>query len=125
MEILKEDNKFFQDSEGTIPAKKDGDPVGLINGADPSLHWVHEGSALVALMLQDGFNYIVCEVLEKDKKYFEEGGIPRFIITKDEDGFFIDAKGNMWDGAQAILPNGDVMTYKDYLEIKHYINNSK
>lgn len=78
-----------------------------------------ERSILVELMLKNGFKLILCEIEDNDKKYLKDGEeVPRFIIHKHEDGLFIDVDGNMWQSVQPIKPNGDLMTYKDYLLIR-------
>lgn len=82
------------------------------------LSWTHEGDALVSVMLQEGFKYIMCEIGEEDKQYFK-GETPRFIIeSQDDGGFFIDTKGNMWQSVQAINNDGTAMCYDDYLMLK-------
>lgn len=82
------------------------------------LRWVHQGDALVSVMLQNGFKYIMCEIGEEDKQYFKDD-TPKFIIESQDDGdFFIDTKGNMWQSVQAINNDGTVMTYDDYLILK-------
>ncbi|CAH1193504.1 Hypothetical protein DAL_139 [Psychrobacter phage D'Alembert] len=82
------------------------------------LSWTHEGDALVSVMLQEGFKYIMCEIGEEDKQYFKDE-IPIFIIeSQDGGGFFIDVDGNMWQSVQAINNDGTVMTYNDYFMLK-------
>lgn len=86
---------------------------------DSELRWIHEGDALVSLMLLEGLKYIMCEIGEEDKQYLCMGQEPpRFIIEKYEEGCFVDVNGNMWQHAQAINNNGTVMTYDDYLMLK-------
>lgn len=86
---------------------------------DYELHWTHEGDALVSVMLLEGFKYIMCELGEEDKQHLDDNEeIPRFIVCKDEDGCFVDVRGNMWQHAQAINNDGSVMTYDDYLKLK-------
>lgn len=88
-------------------------------GSDYELRWIHEGDALVSVMLQEGFKYIMCEIGEEDKQYLFVGQEPpRFIIEKYEEGCFVDVKGNMWQSVQAINNDGTVMTYDDYLMLK-------
>lgn len=88
------------------------------------LRWTHEGDALVSVMLQEGFKYIMCEIGEEDKQYLQENEEPpRFIVYKHEDGCFIDVKGNMWQSVQAINNDGTVMTYDDYLMLKQLKEN--
>lgn len=100
--------------------------LGNIMDNNTDLHWTHDGSALVDLILQDGFKYIMCEISEDCKQYLNEGQeILRFIICDYYDGCFIDTEGNMWQDAQAILPSGDKMTYKDYLELRYVLNKDK
>lgn len=82
-----------------------------------TLAWQHNRSALVHLMLLDGYKYIMCEVAEEDKQYFKDE-TPRFIVEKYEDGCFVDTKGNMWQSVQAINSDGTVMSYDDYLMLK-------
>lgn len=90
-----------------------------INTNEHGLSWTHEGSALVSLMLLDGYKYIMCEIGEEDKQYLDDNEeTPRFIIERYKDGCFIDVKGNMWQHAQAINNDGTVMTYDDYLMLK-------
>lgn len=86
-----------------------------------NVDYLAERSVLVEVMLKNGFNFIICEVEDDDKQYFENEEIPRFIINKydEESGLFIDVDGNMWQSAQPIKPNGDLMTYKDYLQVKN------
>lgn len=74
-----------------------------------------ERSFLVEVMLKNGFELILCEIEDDDKQYCKDEKVPRFIVTKHEDGLFVDVDGNMWQSAQPIKPNGDLMTYKDYL----------
>lgn len=74
-----------------------------------------ERSFLVEVMLKNEFELILCEIEDDDKQYCKDEKVPRFIVTKYEDGLFIDVDGNMWQSAQPIKPNGDLMTYKDYL----------
>lgn len=88
-----------------------------IDTNEHELSWTHEGSALVSVMLQEGFKYIMCEVGEEDKQYFKDE-TPRFIVEKYEDGCFVDVEGNMWQSVQAINNDGTVMTYDDYLMLK-------
>lgn len=88
-----------------------------IDTNEHELSWTHEGGALVSVMLQEGFKYIMCEIEEADKQHFRDE-TPRFIVEKHEDGCFIDVKGNMWQSAQAINNDGTVMTYDDYLMLK-------
>ena len=88
------------------------------------LSWTHEGDALVSVMLQEGFKYIMCEIGEKDKLHLTMGQeTPRFIVEKYEDGYFIDVNGNMWQSTQAINNDGTVMTYDDYLMLKQLREN--
>ena len=84
---------------------------------DYELRWIHEGDALVSVMLLEGCKYIMCEIGEEDKQYFKDE-TPRFIVCKYEDGFFVDVRGNMWQSVQAINNDGSVMTYDDYLKLK-------
>lgn len=93
-----------------------------INTNEHELSWTHEGNALVSVMLLEGFKYIMCEIGEEDKQYFNDA-TPRFIIEKDEEGCFIDVNGNMWQHAQAINNDGTVMTYDDYLMLKQLKDN--
>lgn len=89
-----------------------------IDTNEHELSWIHEGDALVSVMLLEGFKYIMCEIGEKDKQYFKDE-TPRFIIeSQDDGGFFIDTEGNMWQSVQAINNDGTVMTYDDYLMLK-------
>lgn len=88
-------------------------------GSDYELRWIHEGDALVSVMLLEGFKYIMCEIGEEDKQYLTMGQeTPRFIIVKYEDGCFVDVNGNIWQHAQAINNDGTVVTYDDYLMLK-------
>lgn len=90
-----------------------------INTNEHELSWTHEGDALVSVMLQEGFKYIMCEIGEEDKSYLTVGQeTPRFIVEKYEDGYFIDTKGNMWQSVQAINNDGTIMTYDDYLMLR-------
>lgn len=90
-----------------------------INTNEHELSWTHEGDALVSVMLQEGFKYIMCEIGEDDKSHLTMGQEPpRFIVEKYEDGCFVDVNGNMWQSAQAINNDGTVMTYDDYLMLK-------
>lgn len=90
-----------------------------INTNEHELRWIHEGDALVSVMLQEGFKYIMCEIGEEYKSYLTVGQeTPRFIVEKYEDGCFVDVEGNMWQSAQAINNDGTVMTYDDYLMLK-------
>lgn len=83
-----------------------------------TLAWQHNRSALVHLMLLDGYKYIMCEVAEEDKQYFKDE-TPRFIVESMGDGgFFIDVRGNMWQSAQPINNDGTEMTYEDYIKLK-------
>ena len=84
-----------------------------------TLAWQHNRSALVHLMLMDGYKYIMCEIGDEDKQYLDDNEEPpRFIVEKDEGGCFVDVKGNMWQSVQAINNDGTIMTYDDYLMLK-------
>lgn len=97
-----------------------------IDTNEHELSWTHEGDALVSVMLQEGFKYIMCEIGEEDKQYLDGNEQPpRFIIEKDEGGYFIDVDGNMWQHAQAINNDGTVMNYDDYLMLKQLRENKR
>ena len=89
-----------------------------------TLAWQHNRSALVHLMLLEGYKYIMCEIGEEDKSYLTVGQeTPRFIVDKYEEGCFIDVEGNMWQHSQAINSDGTVMTYDDYLMLRQLKEN--
>lgn len=81
------------------------------------LHWVHERSALVGLMLQEGYSYILCEGSYCDKDFDKFDGNVVVIVDYTENGFE-DTNGDLWNAVQPIKPDGSVMTYDDYLKLK-------
>lgn len=77
-------------------------------------------SDLVRLMLNNGFNYVLAEVLDQDKDFDKfEGNV--VVINGFENGYFQDVEGDNWLAAQPIKANGAVMTYNDYIELSKLI----
>lgn len=88
-----------------------------------TLAWQHNRSALVHLMLLDGYKYIMCEVAEEDKDFGWMDSLDIYIITtavENEDGSiaFVDIEGNIHTAAQPIKGNGNIMSFTDYIELK-------
>lgn len=88
-----------------------------------TLAWQHNRSALVHLMLLDGYKYIMCEVAEEDKDFGWMYSLDIYIITgveKDKLGnyYFVDIEGNIHTAAQPIKGNGNIMSYNDYIKLK-------
>lgn len=89
-----------------------------------TLAWQHNRSALVHLMLLDGYKYIMCEVAEEDKDFGWMDSLDIYIITgveEDKSGnyYFVDIKGEFHTAAQPIKGNGNIMSYDDYIKLKH------
>lgn len=97
-----------------------------------TLAWQHNRSALVHLMLLDGYKYIMCEVAEEDRGNNDSNSHKLFIIVETidlgyEDGrlCFRDIEGYIYSSdIQAINNNGTVMTYDDYLMLKQIKGNN-
>lgn len=87
---------------------------------DYELRRTHERSALVHLMLVDGYRYIMCEVAEDDEDFTYVGSHPIYIITDYtiSGEYFIDIEGNYYTAVQPIKSNGDIMNYDDYIKLK-------
>lgn len=88
-----------------------------------TLAWQHNRSALVHLMLLDGYKYIMCEVAEEDKDFGWMDSLDIYIITgveKDKLGnyYFVDIDGNVHTAAQPIKGSGNIMGYSDYIKLK-------
>ena len=91
-----------------------------------TLAWQHNRSALVHLMLLDGYKYIMCEVADEDRDNNDSDSHKLFIIVETidlgyEDGriCFRDIEGYVYSSdIQAINSDGTVMTYDDYLMLK-------
>ena len=88
-----------------------------------TLAWQHNRSALVHLMLLDGYKYIMCEVAEEDKDFGWMDSLDIYIITgveEDKSGnyYFVDIEGEFHTAAQPIKGNGDIMSYSDYIKLK-------
>ena len=88
--------------------------------------WVHERSALVQIMLQDGLTHIMCEGSDEDKDFDKfEGNI--VVINSAEERthpnriVFIDVDGNEWGAVQPTKPDGSVMGYGDYLKLRNVL----
>lgn len=89
----------------------------------PTLSWQHNRSALVHLMLMDGYKYIMCEVADEDKDFEWMDSLDIYIITsviENEDGSlsFGDIEGNIHKAAQPIKGNGHIMSFGDYIKLK-------
>ena len=91
-----------------------------------TLAWQHNRSALVHLMLLDGYKYIMCEVAEEDRDNNDSSSRKLFIIVETidlgyEDGriCFRDVEGYVYSSdIQAINSDGTEMTYNDYIKLK-------
>lgn len=88
-----------------------------------TLAWKHNRSALVHLMLMDGYKYVMCEVSDEDKDFKWMDSLDIYIITtvvENEDGSlsFGDIEGNIHKAAQPIKGNGNIMSYDDYIKLK-------
>lgn len=95
----------------------------IYNADISTLAWQHNRSALVHLMLLDGYKYIMCEVAEEDKDFEWMDSLDIYIITtvvENQDGSlsFGDIEGNIHKAAQPIKGNGNIMGYDDYLMLK-------
>ena len=80
------------------------------------LMWCHEGSALAALMLQEGYDNVLCDISKDD-----EGYAPVFIVSSlDVSGeyMFKDENGKLYTDAQPIFTDGTAITYQQYLLMK-------
>ena len=90
-----------------------------------TLAWQHNRSALVHLMLLDGYKYIMCEVADEDKDFGWMDSLDIYIITtavENEDGSvtFVDIEGNVHTAVQPIKGSGNIMSFSDYIrEYKH------
>lgn len=115
--------ELYQDSEGTILATKNGDPVGLIK--TPTWTWTHTRSALVHVMLLGGCKYIMCEVADEDRDFEWIDSLDIVIIThttiEDETCSikFIDIDGEEHAAAQPVNLDGSIMSYGQYLKMKN------
>ena len=88
-----------------------------------TLAWQHNRSALVHLMLLDGYKYIMCEVAEEDKDFGWMDSLDIYIITGVEEDnlgnyYFVDIEGEFHTAAQPIKGNGNIMSYNDYIKLK-------
>lgn len=114
--------ELYQDSEGKIPATKDGDPVGLIKTS--TWTWTHRRSALVHVMLLEGCKYIMCEVSDEDRDFEWIDSFDIVIITEakfffEEDKLkFLDINGDYHNAAQPVNLDGSIMGYGQYLKMK-------
>lgn len=88
--------------------------INTINN-EHDLMWCHEGSALAALMLQDGCPYVLCDVGGAD-------GYKPVIILEitdcDSVSYFKDENGDYYSDAQPIYISGTPITYQQYLLMK-------